>query len=723
MASDSYWTLPRQMTTTRALALLICALLYANIPLHAGEPSKTNADGQAVPGETASEEPAYSNWIELGIGGIIINGDAAQFKQEHRMSGDVFGGIQDLHYEQKIGKKGEFSIDGHAIFDTGDYDVTLNLSQPNVGYIRGGYTQFRSWYDGNGGFFPVNGQFFPPPFPEMHIDRGEAWVELGLRLPDWPEITVRYSHQFRDGQKDSTIWGDTTLTGITNGPATRSIAPAYRDIDEARDIVSLEVTKTFGNTDIGLGMRYEHDDNNDNLQLVRGAGQVPPAVPPPGSQRFTTQKESNNLDLFSGHATTETRFSDALWLTTAYSYTTFGSDLTGSRIYGPTYNSSYTDPIAILSPFDQGYLNLAGTSDAQQWVINVNLMWLPAKDLTILTAFRYTHEDKESASSFIQTNLRTDPQIPLSANSSESFDTFAQTFELRFAGVANWLFYGRGEWEEQSGDIHESIGETGTVPDSAIKNLDLFRQKYTVGFNWYPLQRLNLAAQYYYKNFRFDSNSTADHQNLVFQEWSTNDVNVRLTWRPQLPPSLGTLALITRYDYTTSSAIGQWVIPDGILLNSEHTALIRNHVITETATWNPLARLYFQGDFSYVLNETKTPVANIVAVPGAGPTILNFQSDYWTLGAGVGFLLNDKTELRVDYSYYRAADYVNNSLAGLPYGPDATENTVTASITRQLSKNIRLKLQYGYFDYTDGLYGGQNDYQAHSIFSSLVFGF
>ena len=54
------------------------------------------------------------------------------------MSGDVFGGIQDLHYEQTVGKKGQFSIDGHAILDTDDYDLTLELIQADVGLHQGG---------------------------------------------------------------------------------------------------------------------------------------------------------------------------------------------------------------------------------------------------------------------------------------------------------------------------------------------------------------------------------------------------------------------------------------------------------------------------------------------------------------------------------------------------------------------------------------------------------
>ena len=202
--------------------------------------------------------------------------------------------------------KDTLTIDGHAILDNDDYDLKVDFSQAGVGYIRAGYTEFRSWYDGNGGFFPVNGQFITPANQEMSVDRGEAWIELGLRMPKLPEITLRYSHEFREGQKDSTIWGDTILTGLplpppnTNNPA-RKIAPAFRDIDETRDIFSFDLLQNFGKTDVGLGMRYEHSEVDDRLQLERAAGQLPPVVAAPGAQRFITQRDQNEANSFNGH--------------------------------------------------------------------------------------------------------------------------------------------------------------------------------------------------------------------------------------------------------------------------------------------------------------------------------------------------------------------------------------------------------------------------------------
>src|SRR4051812_42712799 len=187
----------------RAILIAGISALIASgltVPVRAGE-TKVDENGAAT-----AEESSATNWIELTIGGLNVSKDDAQFKQQHGISGDVFGGISDLHYEKTM-DKGTLTIDGHALVELHDYNLTVNFTQTDVGYVRAGYTEFRTWYDGNGGFFPGNGLWFPPTSPENQLDRGEAWIELGLRIPKWPEITFHYSHLFRDGRKDSTIWG------------------------------------------------------------------------------------------------------------------------------------------------------------------------------------------------------------------------------------------------------------------------------------------------------------------------------------------------------------------------------------------------------------------------------------------------------------------------------------------------------------------------------------
>jgi hypothetical protein len=716
----------------RNLRLLVCAAVCATYSLRAGE----TADGKSTTTVAAEETPEYKNWIELGIGGTIVHGDNAQFEQEHRLPADTaYGGIQDLHFEGPLGKDGLFSVDGHAIWDTNDYDIQVQLSKPKLGYIKAGFTEFRSWYDGNGGFFPHNDVFFPPPYPEMHIDRGEAWIELGLRVPDWPEITIRYSHEFRDGQKDSTTWGDTTLTGLPVNP-TRKIVPSFRDIDETRDIFSFEASKTIGNTDVLLGMRYEHNENDDSLNMERNAGQVGVV---PGGQRFVTQRQKDDVDLFSGHGITETRFSDSLWFTAGYSYTTLQNDLSGTRIFGTHFDSAFGEPVPTLGQRDHAFLDLFGTAQVKENLFNANLFWMPLESLAVLTGFRYTHQNLDTDSSFLAEEPVPNTPPFSSTNPAHGFhygppelgfgerladyDRFAERLELRYTGIKDWLFYAEGEWEEDYGHVNENQNIDEDVP--LDKDTNALGQKYTVGANWYPMMRLNLSAQYYHKIASYSEDIiTAVFPRLINQEWNTDDLNVRITFRPKIPTCLGTLALVTRYDFVHTTIDGQWeVFSDGELLAEEETGVIKKHVISEAINWNPLARFYLQANFSYTLNQTDTPANNIDLVPNTSPTVVNFRNDYWTVTSGAGYIIDDKTDFYTDFSFYCANDHFKNAGVAVPYGLGATEYTASASITRQLTKQMRLLLRYGYFNYRDVTSGGHNNYEAHSIYSGLQYRF
>jgi hypothetical protein len=718
------------ISVSRKFLVLVCAGTFAATGLRAGE----TTDGKAV--TTTEETPEYKNWIELGIGGTIVNGDNAQFEQEHRLPANTaYGGIQDLHFEGPLGKDGLFSVDGHGIWDTNDYDIQIQLSKPKLGYIKAGFTEFRSWYDGNGGFFPHNDVFFPPPFPEMHIDRGDAWVELGLRVPDWPEITIRYSHEFRFGQKDSTIWGDTNLTGLPPPfDPTRKIVPSFRDIDEKRDIVSLEISKTIGNTDVLLGMRYEHNTNDYSLNFERGAGQLPPVVSPPGQQRKVTQTQNDDVDLFSGHGITVTRLTDSLWFTAGYSYTSLQNDLSGSRITGLHWDEAFGEPVPTLGRRDHAFIDLAGMAQIKENLFNANLFWMPLESLVILTGFRYTHENVDNESTFLaeepvpnmppftplnpEGGFHYGPPEPASGFRTADYDRFAQRLELRYTGIKDWLFYVEGEWEEDSGHVNEfqSIDEAEEPLD---KDTHALGQKYTIGANWYPTMRLNLSGQYFHRIASYDEDIFSGlFQRLFNQDWNIDDLNVRITFRPKMPVCLGTLALVTRYDFVHTSIDSQW-FHEGEIFAEEQSGEIKKHVISESLTWNPLARFYLQASFSYVLNQTDTPANNIELVPNEGATVVNFRNDYWTVTSGIGYIIDDKTNFYSDFSFYCANDYFKNAAVAVPYGMGATEYTASATLTRQLTKQMRLLLRYGYYNYRDVTSGGHNNYRAHSLYSGL----
>jgi hypothetical protein len=720
-------------TASRRFLMLVFAGTLAAVVARGG-----TSDQKTVATATEEQPEEYKNWIELAIGGVITSGDRAQFEQEHRLpGGQVYGGIQDLHFEGTFDKNGVFSIDGHALWDFNDYDITVQLAKPNLGYIKAGYQEFRSWYDGNGGFFPHNDVFFDPAYPEMHIDRGDAWVELGLRVPDWPEITVRYDHEFRFGQKDSTVWGDTNLTGLQPPyNSTRKIVPSFRDIDEKRDIVSLEASKTFGNTDVLLGMRYEHNTNDYSLNMERGAGQLPPVVPPPGQQRKVTQTQNDDVDLWSGHGITETRITDNLWFTAGYSYTTITNDLSGSRITGTHWDEAFGQPVPTLGSRDHSFINLAGIAWTREHLVNANLFWMPFDSLAILTGFRYTHQTVDNNSIFLAeepvpntppftpTNpahgFHYGPGIPANGERNADYGRYAQRLEMRFTGIKDWLFWVVGEWEEEWGHVDEFQNIDEEIP--LDKDTYALGQKYSIGFNWYPLMRLNFSGEYFHRVAHYEDNNivSAQFPRLINQDWNIDDFNFRMTFRPKIPSCMGSLALVTRYDFVHTDIDSQWgIYPQADILAELQTGEIKKHVISESLNWNPLPRFFLQANASYVLNQTDTPANNIELVPGGGPTVVNFRNDYWTVNSGIGYLIDDKTDVYIDYYFYCANDYLNNAAVAVPYGEGATEHAVSATLTRQVAKNMRVLFRYGYYNYRDETSGGHNNYRAHSLFSTL----
>jgi hypothetical protein len=531
--------------------------------------------------------------------------------------------------------------------------------------------------------------------------------------------------------KDSTIWGDTTLTGLAVQP-TRKIVPSFRDIDETRDIFSFEASKTIGNTDVMLGMRYEHNDNDDSLSMERNAGQI--GVVPSG-QRWATQRQVDNVDLFSGHGITESRITDNLWFTTGYSYTTLENNLSGTRIFGTHFDSAFGEPVPTLGQRDHAFLDLAGIAQAKEHVANANLFWMPLPSLAILTGFRYTHESLDNNSSFLAeepvpntppftpTNpahgFHYGPPEPGFGERLSDYDRFAERLELRYTGIDNWLFYAEAEWEEEYGQINENQNIDEDVP--LDKSTNALGQKYTIGANWYPTMRLNLAGQYFHRIASYDEDIvSASFPRLINQDWNIDDLNVRITFRPKIPSCMGTLALVTRYDFVHTSIDGQWeVFSDGELLAELQTGEIKKHVISESLTWNPLARFYLQANFSYVFNQTDTPASSINLDPQTSPTVVNFRNDYWTVTSSIGYIIDDKTDFYADYYFYCANDYFKNAVVAVPYGLGATEHAASATITRQLTKNMRLLLRYGYFNYRDETSGGHNNYRAHSLYSGL----
>jgi hypothetical protein len=685
------------------------------LPAFAVMAADTNAPPATVAAPLTPEQMfeggtnSFNNWIDLSVGGFVSGGNRAQFQQRHQTSGGAFGGVEDFHYQTDLAKGTTLTADGRGIFDNDDYKLSLGVTKEKLGYARVSYTQYRTWENGDGGFYSPTGTYYRLSNSAQTLDLGDLTFEAGLALENAPKVTFKYEHTFRDGDESSTSWG---LAQPTPG-VTRGLSPSFYDINEHSDIFQLDVTHQIKATEAGVSLRFETGKMDDALKTYQFPGE-------PGAQDIT-DRQGTTYNSFDVHGFTETWLEKNLLLSSGFAYSDLDNDFSGSRIFGTDFDVGYV-PNPLQTDF--GYYNLQGGSHLQEYVVDLNLLYKPTEQLAIAPSVRVQQENTDASASGSET-LGAFAPTPFNATSDESILDVRTRLDVTYKGFTNWVLFARGDWTAGQDDMNAAgglgpVNGIGALPIMQQTANSYFYQKYSAGARWYPARGLTLDAGGYYKvnqyNYDNDVDSTPNNSftrypaYLVMQNFETYDGNLRLTLRPRR-----NVTLVSRYEYQYSTIN---TTPDPISgLSGVESSTMTSHIIAQDVNWTPWSRLYVQAGFNYVLSQTKTPASDVTQA------ILAAQNNYWTLNCSSGLVLDKKTDLKVGFFYYRADDYSDNSAAGVPYGSGAEEYGVTATVTRRISDHLRLSLKYGFSHYTDALFGGNQDFCAHLVYSSLQYRF
>ncbi len=648
------------------------------------------------------------------LGPVVIDDDSS-FRQRHGVPSEPSGGIEDAYAQWLLGETSTLEFKGRGVIDAHDYLATFSFEDPERGKASAGYREFRTWYDGSGGFFPPNGAFLDV-FPDgMATDRGEAWFDGTLALPDLPELRLRYRYDFRDGRRPLQAWGESTLTG---GSGERSIVNAFSRLDDRRNSVAVDLRHGLAASKLGAGLRYERPEIDDSNNLSQNPGEA-------GLERFVTQTNTTDTNLYNAHAFTEHAFLDRrLLLTTAYAYTDVDSDLGGFRRYGATLAPAFDPSFANRQAFDAGFLNLQGDGNLQRQVGGLNLIGRPRADTSVRAALRLEQEDVEGASAFTETLVGAGParvtaQAPLAVISRVNQNVLAEDLEVRFTGVERVAMYARAEWEQGDHKVRET--ETDSVAALTVldrkTDIERFVQTYTAGANWSPMARLNLTSRYSYRTLdddfgnRIDSTSNTGPNRypayITSEDRAGHRAEARLALRPAAQLRLG-LRYDFRYDRFDTAVDG---------FRELTTGRTRSHRVGTEATWNPSTALYLQTGVNYVRSRTDTPATSLTGP--ASRLVPNFQNDYVTTELGGGWAVNELVDLEARYVFLYADDYVNNSAESQPYGTSLAEHGATLGFTYYTSERLRWSARYGYFNSDDSTNGGHDSYQAHLLMGSV----
>lgn len=691
----------------------------------------------AAPAATTPAAPAAgpTNWIDFTIGGASIHGDEAAFMRRTQTT-DFYGGISDMFYSHALNDSTTLTLDGHALPGNEDYELNMNLEKTDLGYVKAGFKQFRTWYDASGGALQgarreaVDMQFGGD---EQSLDRGEIYFEAGLRQEKMPEITFSYRHLYRNGQKDSTSWGDTQSNlnwgGIAGSNVAFKLMPSLLDIDEKTDIFELEIEHTIGNTDLGGSLVYESVSVDNTRTTPRWSTNKPAAITYVGVNEIKLN-EQNESDMFASNVHSVTRFSDKAWLSFGASYSQMDTDIDGgSRSYNYGQSGLYPNMTPATTPQrDYSYDQMSGGSSVGQFITNLNFMWTPVQDLTVTPSLRYENESVDTISKFRAYNSTSWVGKESLANYSD-VNALTEALDIRYKGIDNVVLYAKGQFGQEDEAVNRI--DRYLPGEFLYSDSDVNEQEYTMGANWYALSNLSLSLQ----GLHAERDQTFDHNEghqaavaaadpggansfrpiMTEHDTTTDDLNVRLTYRP-----LGNVSLVTRYDYVHTEIENRginWSKPAAaILYPTIESGDIVSHIVSESVTWNPTAALYVQGTVSWISSETTTPESY------TGQS----DNDYLAGSLSVGYAIDERTELTATYSYYETNNYSNShgytGVATMGYGLNTEESAVGLTLTRAINANMTWNLHYGFItsDTTEpDQSGGQNDFDAHLISTGL----
>ncbi len=617
-----------------------------------------------------------------------VSGNPQKFREDLGIQPGWNGGVEDgtLHYD--LSKDTTLDGEGRFIIDEHDYKFQLQLTKRDVGFVRAGYTEYREYYDSQGGFY---GPFTPSSFrldQDLRVDNSDIFFEAGLTLPNLPKVTVGYERQSQDGDESLVEWG-----GVTQGANTRKIYPSTDGIKEHTDIVKLSVDYDISKVHLLDDFRYEHfgsddtrDDTSINLNTL--------------SSQTVTVHEDYHQDAFYNTFHMDCHVNDKVYWSLGYLH----SSLSGN-------GDMQVDTPPPVGPFDiSGMANAIGVN-LDSDVVNLNTMFGPFKGLILYGGLQAEKTDTHGFTDALLTQGGSGATTNL-IRSSEDTESLSETLGMRYTKIPYTTLYAEGQWNEEQIDLDETETQDGASSLAVDSNETTLRQDYRVGFNTAPLSRVTLAGSYRHyidhDDYDYPVDTVAGYPGFITaQDFTTDEVMAKLTLRPCSRFNVAFTYQLVSTDIRTSAEAIPVITPGGTLQSGDYDL----NIYSVSATVTPLSRWYLTGYFSLQDTRTSTPA-------NQNPAVQTYRGNVYTVMATTGYAIDNKTDLTIQYSYSCSDNFSNNDAAGLPLGLNFQRHAVQAGVSRKISKNVVAHLRYGFYSYDESSTGGFNNYVANLVSAS-----
>ncbi len=724
---------------------LLAGACFVLCAARAADTAKAESDALALTDENTIKVSGQVN---------DFNGNKAASQTAKQVPKTGFGGIESLNYTKELSKVSTLQIDGRALPGMEDYLAQFRVTKNEVGSFEAGYKRFRTFYDGAGGFFPLNNAWLPIYARALYVDRGKFFANATIAMPKAPVFTFRYTNETRSGRKSSTIWGDTDQTGVPISSvaalnlisANRKIIPAYIQLGERHEVMEASVRHSIGHTTMSFSVIGDRVNNLNLRSVDRYPGELKPfpaipANPPTLVPALLANNENKGFDqqgltlkglTFMGKV--ETAVNDQVNVYATASHRRSDGDTTGSRLITAKIQTltGLASQVGAFTPAGRPpySLNSTGTLDVDVLTGVVGIDARPMKELRLSLAFKGEDYSSSAASTanYISTMVNQTTgvitPVPLTGANSSSIDEKVWTPEVdvRYTGIKSMALYAAWDYRTSPGDeqlryvgITTSTAGPVVLSPAVIVN-DKVKEKHAnfkIGANWTVSPMLTLRAEFFSRdhenNFNGYGTSLGSYYVLDYDIYGA-----RVTAIAKLSP---TLSFTTRYVQQRGKAE---VAEDGYITGDSNDS--KRYHIGETINWNPTKLFYMQANVNVVFDKTST------AYPRAGGTandvLHNADNNYWNGNVLAGFVVDKQTDAMVQGTYYRANNY-NPALAAAtdPYGAGAREYGLYVGVKHKFSDKLLGSAKVGYLDRRNDTAGGNSDFHGPLAYVSLEHAF
>jgi hypothetical protein len=654
---------------------------------------------QGATWSTTNQPPQLAFSISPALRGVTVAGDKAKFRELEGIKEGAGGGVEHFSLTEQGAPDRKFSAEGHFLFPDQDLQLKLRGTKMDVGFVSAGFDHWRKYYDGHGGFAPSLPTNSFNLDRDLHLDLGRAWFDIGLTLPNWPQIVVGYEYRFKEGDEATLQWGAVGTNAAALSPDSKKVYPAAKHIDEHAHVFKLEVSDELAGWKLEDNARvefYRLETSRHNV-LADSFGPAPEAV------ANVAEKDKHAQ----GANTLSARKQLTGWLSVASGY--FYSRLDGNA--GLTLR---TDDSTGLYFQDYQWSADDITLKRESHVVSLSGLAGPWEGLTLAGGVQgeWTRQDSMGL-----VNLQS-PSLPSGINgASGSLDTDSvrENLGLRYTAIPYTVLFADARLLQQSlrrfdEGYLQSFTSFGLFTNRT--DADIESEEYRVGFNTSPWARLSLGASFKHSDARthYNGTNTLFGNYPGFIQWrdiDENQVEARVVYR-------AAAWLRTSFDFRwrkTDFDSATIVIP-GFTGGPVEAGDETTHAYSFNAVLTPVRRLYLSGTFSYSDSRIAT------AFDGQDG-LVPWEGGVYSVLSSATYALNPRTDLRAAY-LYSAAGYGQHNQAGLPAGIDYDRHSLQLGVTHRFGHQLVTGLQYGFYRYREPTLGGANDYTAHGIFATAT---